>query len=42
VEEERHLQDHPRHQEAEEDPRIPHPMTDDFTGVGQDGRAMLV
>jgi hypothetical protein len=42
MEEERHWWDHPCHQKAEEQPCVPRLMTDDFTGMGEDGRASLV
>jgi hypothetical protein len=37
VEEEWHRRDHPRHDEAEEDPCVRRPATDILAGMGHDG-----
>jgi hypothetical protein len=42
VKEEQHSRDHPRHQEAEEDPCIPRLMTDGLTSMGEGGWTSLI
>jgi hypothetical protein len=42
VEEERNWRDHTRHDEAQENPRVPRPMPSDLAGVGNGGAAFLI
>jgi hypothetical protein len=42
MEKKQHWQNHPRHQEAEEDPGISRLATNGFAGMGQDGWTSLV